>query len=552
MRILQNERVPSLDGVELATDVFLPDGDGPWPGILTRIPYSRKNGLANGRRFTDRGYAYAIQDVRGKYDSDGDFVPLEKEAVDGHATIDWVSKQPWCNGDVGMWGRSYFGMTQIFAASGGHPALRCIAPSIAPMTFFTEWFRHGGCLAWANGLRWLMTHAVCRTMPVENHFEWEDISQLRTIEELEAATGTRADVFREWITHDTYDQFWQDLDMRPLFEQIGVPALHTAGWFDHISKGQFQAFRAISDSGTTEVARSNQHIVVGPWGHISALTTGEEHTKYGDWSFGREADLDLLETELQFYDYHIRGVRNGWDDMPRVRTFVIGPNTWRDFTDWPPPEAETKTLHLDSGGTLNGNSPTESGSDDYTYDPADPVPNWGGPIYWGHGALGPVDQRPILGRPDVLLWRSDRLEESVTLVGEIDLHVWITTDVEDTDIVAKFCVEEPSGNVTVLTNGSMRARFRESWSEPVPLTPGEPTELCIDLGRMGYRFPVGSRMALILTSSEFPRILPHTNRYESTLDMATRGGPEPIVAHTRILHGPETPSRVEVRGVVPD
>ena len=153
------------DGVDLATDVYTPDGPGPFPTVLIRTPYQRAKAAGNGPLFTSRGYAVVIQDCRGKYDSDGVFNPLADEAEDGQVTLDWVANQRWCNGRIGLWGRSYLGIVQMPTASGGHEALRCILPSVAPGSFFRDWIRYDGCFALANTIRWALTHASCRNQP---------------------------------------------------------------------------------------------------------------------------------------------------------------------------------------------------------------------------------------------------------------------------------------------------------------------------------------------------------------------------------------------------
>jgi len=532
------------DGVELATDVYMPDGPGPHPAILVRIPYHRKGSDGQARRFVEHGFAYVVQDVRGKFDSDGVHEPLIDEARDGHSALDWLANQAWCDGRLGMWGRSYFGMTQIYAAPGGHEALRCIAPSIAPASYFTDWARYDGCFGWGNLIRWSLTHSTCRTQPTEGHFDWMELMALRTVEEVERATGLEASMLRTYLEHDTDDGYWAARDQLPLMPRIGVPGTHMAGWFDHVSRGQFQALDRI---GRDYDPRPPQWLLVGPWGHISSLCTGEEHKRYGSWEFGDAADFDVLEDELRCLDHFVQDHDNGWDETPRVRLFVMGGHDggrWESSAEWPPASTSPLTMHLAPGSELRSDCPSGSRADAFSYDPRDPAPNLGGAIYWGFDPVGPVDQRPIMSRADVVSYRSEPFARPTAVIGEIDLTLWIATDVEDTDIVAKFCVEEPSGSVTVLTNGSLRCRYRRSWSEPEPLTPGEATELIVDLGKTAYEFPAGSRVVLLITSSEFPRILPHVNRYVPSLEMASDGGPESVVARTEVLHGEGTPSRV--------
>jgi len=550
VRALINQRMPADDGVELATDVFLPDGPGPFPAVVVRTPYHRVGaGAFNGEQpFVERGYAYVVQDCRGKYDSDGDFTPLVDEARDGQANLDWVANQKWCNGKIGLWGRSYLGMVQVPAAAGGHEALKCIIPSIGPASYFTDWLRYDGCFAWGNAIRWAMTHASCRNKPDEGRMDWYALYKCRSFGEIAEKAGFVAPILKTWLEHDTYDEYWKSVELTGMHSQVGVPGYHMAGWFDHINRGQFQGYRNISDHGATEAARTGQKLIVGPWGHINSGTTGEAHTRYGDWEFGPDADVNVMAHEFQCLDFYLKEIDNGWTAQPPVRLFVMGENRLRDFSDWPPPEATQKTLFLSSGGGANMKSgdgalsevaPDSTGEDSFSYDPDNPVPMHGGAVYWGYSSVGPVDQRPILDRTDVLYYRTAVMESPLAVIGEIGLDVWISSDAEDTDIICKLCVEDRSGAITVLTNGSIRCRYRDGWDQIVPLTPGEPTRLSIDLGRTAYLFEAGSKIGLIVTSSEWPRILPNPNRFAPIWEFA-----EPIVAKNSVLHGPGTHSKL--------
>jgi uncharacterized protein len=551
VRTLINRRVPMTDGVELATDVYLPDGPGPFPTIIARSPYHRHGESGTGPRFVERGYAYVAQDVRGKHDSDGDFEPLVNEAADGHSLIDWAANQSWCNGRIGLWGRSYLGIVQLYAAALQHPALHCIAPSVAPGSPFRNWIRSDGIESWGGSVRWWLAWGTSRTKSSDRHFEWGDVLNARSLDEVERITGMMTDKLRESYMRDVYDDSWRAHDVTNAYSRISVPGLHAGGWWDYATRGVFNAYKGISSTSTAQAAREGQRLIVGPWGHGTTGETGEEHTQYGEWEFGAEADYDILGAEMRCFDHYVREIDNGWDREPAVRTFLMGrpgaqgANRWLTYSDWPPPEAETVSFHLTSSGNselgLAPEEPSHDAADLIVYDPQNPTPVRGGAITALFGKVGPRDQRAILDRADVLCYRSDQLNHTMNVVGPIELRLWIATDVADTDIVAKLCVEADSGELTVLTNGCLRARYRNSWSEPEPLVPGDATELRIDLGRTAFRFNAGDRVCVIITCSEFPRLLPHNNRYTGFDDSA-----EPITAHTRVLSGAQTPSRVEL------
>ena len=534
---MQTFNVEMPDGCRLATDVILPDGPGPFPVVLTRTPYHRTGLTANPSPYAagvaGSDYAYVVQDVRGKFDSEGTFRPLWDEAADGAATLDWIADQPWCNGRIGMTGMSYLGMVQGYAASSGHEALRCILPGICPQSYFIDWLRYDGCFALANAIRWSMTHNAGRVEPKMDHFTWADLWRQVSVADVFARAGFEAPALREWVEHDVYDDYWRGLDLHPKYASIKVPGLHTGGWFDHITRGQFQAYQGIRDHGASDRACAGQRLLIGPWGH---MTVGG--TAYGEWDFGPDAAWDRLSYERRLLDLWLKDIDDGIADEPPVRLFVMGVNRWMDFADWPVPGARTTSWYLGLGH-LDRAAPANAPPDSYSYDPSDPCPTLGGVIYWGIEPAGPVDQRPILGRQDVLLYRSNRLPTPLAVVGEIDLELWITSDAPDTDFIAKLCVVESGGRVTCLTLGSLRCRYRDGWDRCVPLEKDEPTPIRLQLGQLAYVFPVGSRIALMVTSSSFPRILPHPNTMAPTWTERS-----PRVAVNRVLHDTEHPSRL--------
>ena len=348
--------------------------------------------------------------------------------------------------------------------------------------------------------------------------------------------GYRSQALAEWVAHDREDEYCRGIDQRAMYPRVEVPGLHTGGWFDHISRGQFQAYQGIRDRGAGDVARANQRLRVGPWGH----TTMGQGT-YGVWEFPA-GEMDLPANELRFLDLWLKDIDDGLTAEPPVKLFVMGVNRWMDFADWPVPEGETQQWHLRSPGGLSRETPDAGTPNEFRYDPADPAPTLGGPIYWGMGddvPVGPADQAPILGRSDVLCYRSDPLGGALAVIGEVSLDLWVASTAADTDFLAKLCVVEPGGRVVSLTIGSLRCRYRNGWEKREPMPRGEPVEIRIHLGNLAYVFPQGSRVALIVTSSSYPRILPHPNTMAPTLRE-----PSPVAADQQVLHDREHPSRL--------
>jgi len=544
MKALIGQMVPMADGVRLATDVWLPAGPGPFPVILVRTPYHRKD--SGPFSYVQDGYGLVVQDCRGKWDSEGVFTPLADEARDGQDTVAWIADQRWCNGRIGTLGGSYLGFVQIPAAAGGHEALRCMVPQVTSASYFRHWARYDGCPALCNALVWNLTHSVCRTKPSGSHFTWDELFRLDTLDAIFDRVGYENETLRKWAAHDQYDDYWEGIDQFPMHGNIKAAGCHMGGWFDHHLQGQCETYMRIRDLGAGGAARQGQRLIIGPWGHSTFGATGEAHRSYGDWDFSPAADVPVQTFERRFLDLHLRDRDDGLTEEPPVRVFLMGANHWADLADWPPPDADTQDWFLRSAGhadtqtgpgTLSRESPGPEPPDRYEYDPNDPMPTRGGPAFQGLEHRGPLDQRPLFDRSDFLYYRSEPLPEPLTVVGNIKLDLWVTSNALDTDFIARLCVVETSGAVTCFSYGSLRCKYRDGWSEQKPLEPGEPTQIHIQMGHTAYEFPAGSRIALIVTSSCFPRIIPNPN----TMAPPFAGERTPI-AQQSILHDSQHPS----------
>ncbi len=540
-------KVPMEDGIELATDVYLPPGPGPFPTVLIRTPYQRIGAEGHAHRFVGRGYATVAQDVRGKHESDGVFAPGRHEAADGQATLDWVANQWWCNGRIGLWGLSYLGIVQVPAAAGGHEALRLILPGVNPASPFRDWGRLDGCFA--PTLRWSFSQSL-RTAPPLAHVSWEEVASQTTPEAMAEIVGVPTPPhLKQWAEHDTMDDYWAEIDQDLMHPKIRVPGFHIGGWFDHFARGQCIAYKNIRDQGATEEARSGQKLLMGPWAHHTIEPEGHEHTVCGDWEFGNEADLPIITAQLQALDFHLKEIDNGYTSQPAAKVFLMGENRWLSLPEWPPPDAVMTSWYLNSSGSANSrlgdgvldtSPPDTNYSDTFTYDPKSPVPtNAGDDFHEWETFVGPHNIRPLVERPDVLYYRSPVLGEPLTVVGEVSLSLCVASSAVDTDFVVKLCVEQSDGRIISLSRGCKRCRYRNGYSETVSLVPGEETPLEIDLFPTTYVFPAGSRIGLTITSSEYPRIIPHDNTMNPPWS-----GAVPIVARNSVLHGPGTASRL--------
>ncbi|MEN8113292.1 MAG: CocE/NonD family hydrolase [Actinomycetota bacterium] len=551
-------RVPMRDGILLATDVYRPSGPGSFPTLLARTPYDKN---AEGPspltiRAASAGYAVITQDVRGRYSSEGAFRPFHSERDDGYDTLDWIASQPWSNGNVGMFGGSYVGVTQWQAAISGHSALRAIVPSVTAGNYHNGWTYQGGAFAHQFNVAWsLSSLGPADAQRIQgklsaDYFELVDRRDhmMNDFKRLPLAGrplfSTHVPYFEEWLQHPTYDSFWQAVDVAPHYSALSVPSLNTGGWYDIFSRGTTENFVGMRTSGPTAAADAT-HLLMGPWNH-SGVSRGNPigDKDFGTLSTGKHIDIDGI--HLDWFDRHLRG--EGGDEMARVRLFVMGGPGWREYEDWPIPGTDNQRWHLHSAGRANSAAgdgslsvepPTAEPPDTYDYDPRDPVPTVGGQLCCNmvHALGGPQDQREVEQRDDILVYTSTELGEPLDVIGPVEMRLVAASSAVDTDFTAKLVDVAPCGYATILSDGIIRARFRNSMSEEALLTPDEPTEYRIEMGPTAHRFNVGHRVRLEISSSNFPRF----DRNPNTGELPGLSDRHEIARQT-VFHSSEYPS----------
>lgn len=569
-RVEKDGQVAMRDGVVLATDLWIPDG-GPSPALLARLPYG-KDVIVGGNyayplhpdlfELLRAGYAVVWQDCRGRFGSDGEFVPMMNEPNDGADTIEWISQQPWCDGRVGTYGASYLGFTQLASASQIPQALRAIAPAATSSDYYTApWYSTGGALSWHLLQFW----ATMMGATDAHRAESRDVGDKEVFSVL---TSSMADphaymkvprehdtVAKYWpwwsdmLSHPSRDEFWQDLSVVDRAEHITVPALHIVGWFDLLLDSTVRTYRQLRARAGTAEARSGQQLIIGPWDHMAFDGV------YPDRQFPMTSGAlfaNLTRTHLDFYDRWVRGHHTAPATDAPVRIFVMGIDEWRDEQEWPLPDTTYVDYYLSSAerantaagdGFLTTIPPTADASDSYTYDPADPVPSVGGRMLLPAAAngAGPADQRAVEARADVLCFTSGVLEEPLEVTGHITLVLHVCSSALDTDFTGKLVDVYPDGRALYLTDGILRARYRNSLSEPYLLEPGQTYELTIDLALTSNVFLPGHRIRLEVSSSNFPRYDRNTNTGGT---IAEEGLADAIVATNTVMHGPAHPSRL--------
>ena len=520
IRVLRYQAVPMRDGVKLYADVYLPAREGKFPVLVTRTPYGvQRDGVhETAIRFAQQGYAYVIQDVRGRYESEGSWDPFRYEAKDGYDTIEWAAKQPWSNGKVAMQGGSYLGHVQWRAATQAPPSLVTIFPAVASTNIYRNWLTHGGAFRLSFNYGWGVVRMPNRIMlPQYWHTESYSPQELKydtilwhlPLKDADLRSGGYAvKHYRDWLRHQSYDDYWREISDDELFEKVVVPVHTSGGWFDIFLNGTIDGYVGMSTRGGSERARRESKMIIGAWGHGPSQ-------KFGDIDFGPTANRDLFELQLRWYDHYLKGEDNGIDREPPVEIFFMGVNKWHKAPSWPLPNTKFTPYYLSSGGSANSlrgdgklgtAKPDGKPFDQYTYDPDNPVPTVGGNNCCGTPTMaGPRDQRPIESRNDVLVYTSPILKEPVAIAGPVRMKLYAATDGRDTDWMVKLVDVYPDGRAINVAEGVLRARFRKGLGQMELLKPNEAYEYEIDMAGTANVFLPGHRIRVDITSSNFPQ-----------------------------------------------
>jgi uncharacterized protein len=549
------------DGTVLYADVYRPSSGGPFPVVLMRLPYDKAQAESNVTYhhpswYAQQGYVVVVQDTRGRWRSEGDFYPFAHEAEDGYDTVEWAASLPHSNGRVGMYGFSYVGATQLQAALGRPPSLQTICPGHTGSQFYEGWAYNGGAFALAFNASWAaylamddarrrgddaatqhLNTAFLGAPNFYGHLPLEEYPPL-----VDSDFGR---YFFDWMRHQSYDDYWRRWSVDEDYSRIDVPAMHVGGWYDVFISGTVKNFEGLRQQAGSEPSRAEQKLLVGPWYHLPwARLTGAT-------DFGPEARNVVDGWQLGWFDRFLRDEDTGASDSP-VTVFLMGENRWIDESSWPPEGTEFRDYYLRSGGSansINGDGelglepPDREPPDMYVYDPLFPVPSSGGhsccfPII---APMGPADQAEVEVLNGVLVYTSARLEGDLTVIGPLGVTLYAATSSSDTDFTAKVCDVSPEGRSTNVQEGIVRARYRESLSDPSPITPEEVYEYRIDLGPTAHVFKAGHRVRVQISSSDFPQWDRNLN---TGGPLGTEGAARARVATQTVLHDADHPSRV--------
>jgi putative CocE/NonD family hydrolase len=507
-----NARVPMRDGVHLSANIFRPDVKSRVPTVLIRTPYGKGADLPAGYQpFIDRGYAVMIEDVRGRYASEGTFRPLAQEGPDGYDTLDWVASQAWSDGKAGMIGGSYLGITQWQVALLNNPHLKAISPVVSGYDDYRDrFYSPGGAMKLGHRLLWLRENLRAPGYKPPEFDRFVLHLPLRTADR--AATGQTLSIWQHSVDHPADDAFWQSVSVRDQIQRVHVPVLSFGGWYDNFVQSDLEAYSALS-------ARSaSNRIVIGPWPHNMSI-------KFPEVDFGPNSSAAVRTMQLDWMDHWLKGKESAMISRPPVRIFVMGINEWREEREWPilrakptpfylTGKAAANTLH--GGGELSKNKPRKELPDQFVFDPRNPAPTQGGAVCCNPTVYpwGPMDQRKVESRPDVLVYTSSVLKKEVEVTGPIRVVLYASTSAPDTDFTAKLVDVFPDGSARILTDGILRLRYRESLEKPAATIPGQTYQVTVDAGVTSNVFLKGHAIRLEISSSNFPRFdrNPNTGR----------------------------------------
>jgi uncharacterized protein len=567
--VTKQDDVPATmrDGTVLRADVYRPQNSNRVPVILMRTQYGKSEAQAGSRYqspdwFASHCYLVVVQDIRGQGASGGTFSEFTHDQNDGYDSVEWAAGLPGSNGKVGMYGSSYVGATQWLAAVTAPPHLVTIVPANTASDYYDGWTYEGGEFRLAFVQPWAIgsiatTAAQNRkdqatvdelTAASADPTRWLDFRPFKDLPPMQPGNPAVAPWYFDWIHHSARDDFWRQFGIRDRYPSVTVPVLNFEGWYDAFLAGGTENFAGMVTKGGNDFARANQRLVIGPWDHVDWGRPDSEPAPMLK-AIGAVADSPINNLMLDWYDHFLKGKDNGVAGKPRVDYFVMGANEWRTAAGWPLPQARPTTYYLsgrggtDRKGQLSSTPPPVDPPDVYTYDPRFPAPSLGGHSCCGaqSGPQGPYDQTPVEQRSDVLVYTSATLPHDTEITGPTTVDLWAQSSAVDTDFTAKLAVVTPDGAVINLNNGILRTSFRDSLSNPTPVTPNKPVAYRIQVWPTSYEFRAGDRIRLEISSSDYPQFAPNPNTGEPFgASTAT------VPATQTILHDSAHPSSVTV------
>ncbi|MCM5680342.1 CocE/NonD family hydrolase [Schlegelella sp. S2-27] len=547
-------RIAMPDGVHLAASLYLPpNARRSLPTVLIRLPYDRKRygeALASALFFSRHGYAVLVQDIRGKFESEGEFAPWYRATEDGAATLDWIVQQPWSNGKVGTFGCSALGELQYALARARHPAhaamiaqgaggaLGSMRGTSAHFGFF-----EGGVFQLASGFGWFVKHgAKDPRAPAPAGLDIGSAIWGLPVAGLVNQARPAPNAYDELLRWPLDDPRWRGYGFVSDGDRLTTPTLDINNWGDQTIEGTLALARH-ARAQETDRGPVRHHVVIAPGDHCEAEAIAQT---------GRFGDLEMPHAEqpyrdwyLRWFDHWLRGNADALEELPPYLFYVVGEGRWLTSSHWPPEGVQTQRWYLHSAGRANSRdgdgqlltapAPAGEANDEFVYDPAKPVPSRGGPLCCtGNPAdrAGPVDQRDVETRSDVLVYTSPPLQRPLRIAGPLVAKLTVSSSAPDTDFVARLVHVWPDGRATSIQEGALRARYREGTDKPALMTPGQTYQIAVNMRSIAYLLPEGHRLRLHVTSSSFPRLERNLNTGGDNAE-ESRG----VVARNRVHHG---------------
>ncbi|WZL71979.1 CocE/NonD family hydrolase [Clostridiaceae bacterium 35-E11] len=531
--------VEMRDGVKLSTNIYLPKGlNEKLPVILVRTPYGKEAFTDYHLKYVMRGYALVIQDVRGRNESEGKWLPMYYEAEDGNDTANWIAKQSWSNQRIGMIGGSYGGYVQWALASTGNPYLKAMVSIVTAGGPFTDMPRKGG--AFVSGmLAWAFAVSSKKFRPeLMVRDDWDEVLNIRPFQDVVKKTlRYPVEFIDQWFSRDHYDEYWKKTDWYANKNNIkDIAIMVVSGWYDDNGMGTTEALNVIRD-----FPEKNKKTILGPWMHSGNSTRDLHGVAFGNNALRYDLDYNYL----AWFDCHLKGVENGINQGPVVEYYTVGSNQWKTADNWPLNDNKYVEMYLDSCGNANSSmgdgrlafeAVKENGKDTYIYDPQNPALHL---IDVSENEVAvPGNYKDEEKRKDILCYTSEALQADLTITGDIKAEFYASSSAVDTDWVIRVLDVDEEGNSIKLTDGLLTAKYRNSFTKPELMRVGEVYVFRIRTSKISNTFKKGHKIRFTITSSAKNYIFPHSNTekaYNST---------KIVIAENTVYHGEKYPSRI--------
>lgn len=543
-------KIKMPDGVCLATDLLRPSAGGQYPVVLIRTPYNKENmAEAIGEYLATNGFAVIVQDVRGKFASEGEFLPFVNERKDGLATLNWIARQKWCNGRIGMWGTSYLGYCSLVLGVSRHPSLKTLI-QISGLGDLRPIIYPGGAFHLMSGL----PQAIFMLGKEPTSLKKLDFKRLfgfLPLDKALASVDIDDTVWKMLSDKKVILQHKSEFFLADQYKNLDIPIFHISGWNDMVYRSTLEVYEAAKKSAPDN--RQNprfQKLLIGPWHHDQQWSN---QTKVGNEDFGPQSVMGLdkiKELSLRWFDHFLKDADNGITAESSVRFFVMGRNEWQEADSWPLPGIEHQKWFLRSrkgAGSLHGDgrlsrqaTASRKISDTYVFDPLNPVPTRGGVnIHFFPQNLGITDQRSIEEREDVLVYSSDPLIQDLEIVGPLRVVLYASSEGIDTDFTAKLVEVRSDGYARIIEDGIIRRQSYQLLNNNSALIAGKVYRWGIDLGATAILIKKGNRIRLEISSSNFPKYDRNPNTGENPLTVT-----DFKKVRQTVFHSPQQPSHL--------